>query len=282
MQRFDVMVELVHRNRVPGRVFREGSWNGPWRHPRWTLDYCGYPGLRIRVATPGGEVEFERPPGSWHLYPPNVSYWQKTTRTEDSIEQLWVQFQIRGTSPAIFRRPFAVVLDPEERIAACVRDMFSIEHSRRPGCDLILHGMMLQIAGELERAQSFGDPGTPADPLVVRAATDVSGRSTLLDRFDALVTERIKSPPPIHDLARELKMSVSSLAHRFKAETGMTPIERIRWLRVREAKRLLSREAATVKSVAAALRFSSPFYFSRVFKEVTGSTAHDFIAQQRR
>ena len=77
-------------------------------------------------------------------------------------------------------------------------------------------------------------------------------------------------------------MSVSSLAHRFKAETGMTPIERIRWLRVREAKRLLSREAATVKSVAAALRFSSPFYFSRVFKEVTGSTPQDFISQQRR
>ena len=70
--------------------------------------------------------------------------------------------------------------------------------------------------------------------------------------------------------------------HRFKAETGWTVIERIRWLRVRGARSLLSVSEASVKETASRLGFSSPFYFSKVFKEVAGLTPRDFLRQQHR
>jgi AraC-like DNA-binding protein len=62
----------------------------------------------------------------------------------------------------------------------------------------------------------------------------------------------------------------------------MTVLERVRWLRISQARRLLAERNATVKSVARRLGFSSPFYFSRVFREVTGITPIDYLRQQQK
>jgi AraC family transcriptional regulator, arabinose operon regulatory protein len=83
-------------------------------------------------------------------------------------------------------------------------------------------------------------------------------------------------------LAVTLNVSVSTLAHRFKSETGMTVMERVRWLRVREARRLFSEKGMSVKSAAQKLGFSSPFHLSALFRKITGTTAAAYIQQNRR
>ncbi len=65
-------------------------------------------------------------------------------------------------------------------------------------------------------------------------------------------------------------LSVSGLAHRFRAETGLAPLQYMDWHRMERAKELLRMTPLTVKEVAAELGFADPFYFSRRFRRNTG------------
>jgi AraC family transcriptional regulator of arabinose operon len=70
----------------------------------------------------------------------------------------------------------------------------------------------------------------------------------------------------VPSLARLAGLSPSRFAHLFKEVTGEPVIAYVNRLRIREAARLLEAEAMSVKEVAAAVGFNSPFYFSRQFK----------------
>jgi len=63
------------------------------------------------------------------------------------------------------------------------------------------------------------------------------------------------------------------LRRTFKKETGKTPIQYLTVLRIESAKRLFEKmygDELSVKFVAAQVGFEDPYYFSRVFKAVTG------------
>lgn len=92
---------------------------------------------------------------------------------------------------------------------------------------------------------------------------------------------RISAPPSIK-LAEVLSMSISSLARRFKTEAGTSVMERVRWLRIREACALLAKPGASVKSAASKLAFSSPFHLSKLFHAHTGMTAQGYIQRHQR
>ena len=138
---------------------------------------------------------------------------------------------------------------------------------------------MDSLAGGYRTLTLRAGSGTPTDPWRIRTArtTDTS----LLHRIDREALRDIRHPPALDELAQRLGMSVSTLCHRFKAEVGMTVMARLRWLRVREARRLLSNPGATVKEVAWHLGYSSPFHLSHQFHAVSGMTAADFLKRQR-
>jgi AraC family transcriptional regulator of arabinose operon len=104
-----------------------------------------------------------------------------------------------------------------------------------------------------------------------------TGQGLLAD-VDAIVRGRLASPPSLGELAEQLGMSISSLAHRFRNETGFSIVGRIRWLRVAQARQLLG--TLGIKQTARKLGFSGPSYFSRVFKEVSGLSPQTFLQQR--
>jgi AraC-like DNA-binding protein len=101
----------------------------------------------------------------------------------------------------------------------------------------------------------------------------------LLARVDPLIERSLSAPPSRAALCAALGMSESSFSHRFRAETGMSLSERIRWLRVRRAQSLLVDPEASVKNVARQLGFTSAFYFSSVFSAVTGLSPSRYRAE---
>ena len=56
----------------------------------------------------------------------------------------------------------------------------------------------------------------------------------------------------------------------FREETGTTPIEYRNRLRIQRACQLLRGRECTIGEIAALLGFESVYYFSRVFKKLTG------------
>ena len=176
-------------------------------------------------------------------------------------------------------RRFAVIADPAGRIADYVRSMYVHQQHGRPGSGVVIHGLFVAVLGEIGAAAKRGDAGTGEAPWCVESPEEAAGarEDRLLHRVDRTVSEALSSPPSLDELAEALHMSVSSLAHRFKAETGFTVVDRVRWLRIREARRLLAQPGATVKGAAHELGFSSPAYFSRVFTEVSGITPVSYL-----
>jgi AraC-like DNA-binding protein len=278
----NVSIGLIENRRIHPAGTGPTAWSRSYSHRPWTFDYCSFEGLRISLESPSLKLPpFKRSAGSWHLYAPGMSYREQMQRQELNVEALWMFFTLRGRFAPISGRPLTVILDPQERLVERVRTMYAIQNSGRPGSELAVHGLLLFILADIRAAAAGGGTGDPDSPFVLRNSEPLASAESalLLQRVDHIAERRINNLPSLDELAEILGMSVSSLMHRYRAETGMTVIDRFRWLRIREARRLLAQPGATVKTVAGKLNFSSPFYFSRVFSEVTRMSPQTYIRQ---
>lgn len=77
-------------------------------------------------------------------------------------------------------------------------------------------------------------------------------------------------------LAREVGVSRSVLALRFRASMGDTPLSYLRTVRMQRAMRLLSESDATLERVASEVGYHDAFSFSKAFKKVVGVSPGEF------
>ena len=74
----------------------------------------------------------------------------------------------------------------------------------------------------------------------------------------------------LEELADRCNLSVSRFKHLFKEETGIPPSEFIIRKKVDKAQALIEEQELSIKNIAYDLGFSSPAYFSTVFKQYNG------------
>lgn len=77
-------------------------------------------------------------------------------------------------------------------------------------------------------------------------------------------------PITLGDLARAAGVTRGHLARVFRAETGLSPLEALRLIRLERAEMLLARSNLPVQEVASLTGFDDPFHFSRVFRVIFG------------
>lgn len=96
------------------------------------------------------------------------------------------------------------------------------------------------------------------------------------------VTEHIDTPDlKIDDIADAMGMSRSVLYNKIKQQLGMTPIDFVRHVRIMRACELLKNTDESLSSVAFAVGFSDPKYFSKVFKRETGIVPTEYRERTR-
>ena len=96
------------------------------------------------------------------------------------------------------------------------------------------------------------------------------------------VTEHIDTPDlKIDDIADAMGMSRSVLYTKIKQQLGMTPIDFVRHVRIMRACELLKNTDESLSSVAFAVGFSDPKYFSKVFKRETGIVPTEYRERTR-
>lgn len=81
-------------------------------------------------------------------------------------------------------------------------------------------------------------------------------------------------------LSEHLGMSKSTLNRRIKAVTGMTPLDFIRNIKIKQACQLLITTKLPVSEIAYKVGFTNPKYFTRCFKEETGMTPSDYFKEK--
>ncbi|MTJ80729.1 MAG: AraC family transcriptional regulator [Telmatospirillum sp.] len=93
-----------------------------------------------------------------------------------------------------------------------------------------------------------------------------------------VMRNRYAEPLGIEELAAAVNMSASSLHHRFKEVTGMTPMQYQKNLRLREARRLMLAERQDTATAAHRVGYESPSQFSRDYGRLFGNPpARDIV-----
>ena len=269
-------VGLVNYQRAASRTWSP-HWVGPHRWPTWVIDWHDRPGRSIRV---NGRDEHVRPARSWYIYPAETPYEERDDPIRASgllRDHVWFFFTLAKPWPLLVGRAFAMIVDDDEVLMPHFQAMHGHQVRGEPEHALAVHGHALAVFGEVLVAARSG-AGTPADPWRIRSARQHT--ASLLQLVDREVMRNLRRPPELATLAERLGMSTSALCHRFKAETGMTVMARLRWLRIREARILLAEPGATVKETAWQLGYSSPFHLSQQFHAIAGMTAANFMRMQ--
>ncbi len=90
-----------------------------------------------------------------------------------------------------------------------------------------------------------------------------------------------EQPLRIDDLAREVNLSVSTLHHRFKAMTAMSPLQYQKQLRLQEARRLMLAEGLDASAAGYRVGYESPSQFSREYSRLFGAPPLRDLARLR-
>jgi transcriptional regulator GlxA family with amidase domain len=103
-----------------------------------------------------------------------------------------------------------------------------------------------------------------------------------LDRVRAHVERHLHKRLTVPGLARLAGLSPYHFIRAFRAETGATPHQYIRTLRLERAKHLLSTTPMPVTDVCEAVGFESLGSFSSLFRRMTGLSPAAYRASHRR
>ncbi|OLZ74464.1 AraC family transcriptional regulator [Streptomyces sp. IMTB 2501] len=135
-----------------------------------------------------------------------------------------------------------------------------------------LEEIVLLAAGAARTTpHSAPDPTQPPAP----------GADARVRRAEELIAADPGAPHSVRSLAESVALSPSRFAHLFTLCTGRSPMRALREARLRHAARLLEATDLTVERVAAASGFTSPFHFSRIFRECYGVPPGAYRAGER-
>lgn len=106
---------------------------------------------------------------------------------------------------------------------------------------------------------------------VLRQLAVTDTRMLQIRKAIALIRENYASPLRMENIARLVGMSCSAFHRRFKAATGIAPLQYQKNLRLCEARRLLLTEPITATSAAFSVGYQSVSQFSREYRRMFGT-----------
>lgn len=192
-------------------------------------------------------------PGMWHRYKPNIN----TGWTEYYIgfngEFLETLLDNRFFNPEnpVYQIGF------DDSILQLYKDVIKIVEAEKQGFQSVAAGIVIQILARLR--QHTLKAGLKNKPL-----------EKIINKARIIMRENLDGNLNMEDVALKLNTGYSLFRKEFKKYTGMSPGQYHLQLRIREAQNLISNSDKTIKEIAYLTGFESPYYFSRIYKKVTG------------
>jgi AraC family transcriptional regulator len=107
---------------------------------------------------------------------------------------------------------------------------------------------------------------------VIAAATPAGDTPRWLPEVKRLLEERFDEPVRLQSIAREIGLHPVYLSRAFHSHSGMTMLEYLRMLRIRQARHLLAVSKRSVTSIASDCGFTDASHFSRTFASTLGAS----------
>ena len=241
----------------------------------WALDYefTTYGRYRVRSARNPWRP---REPRTAHLYPAGATYWEDTRGETGFRHSAWVTFtggEAAGLDRLVVPEAgYARFVDTGEEMGRLLRQAALAGQQRGESGfwqaqSLLMAALDMLFAARRVGRESYriGAPASPTEPDFVQ-------------RVQRFLRERLSERVTLADIAHHLRVSVSTLSHRYKRECGETPIETLARLRIAHARALLDR-GLPLKAIAARLGFADAFHLSKTFKRLEGVSPRQYVAR---
>ena len=257
-----------------GEEFRRDRSYTNWR-PKgtddWLLIYTAEGAGYLTTASREGTTQ----PGEVTLYAPGELHDYKTDPAMGRWHLLWAHFIPKPSWHPWLRWPVgshgvkSLQLEKGEirdSFVAAMQRMIQVFRRRLPNAPDFAGNALEEALLWAHVSASRGD-WMRADPRVRQA-------------MDYLAANP-KQPFRLELLARHCGLSVSRLAHLFKAETGTSPQQFFEQQRMWHAGQLLRLTGLGIAEVAAEVGYDDPFYFSNRFHRYSGKSPTQFRQQKK-
>lgn len=151
-------------------------------------------------------------------------------------------------------------------IISCLRNIYRETEAQQPGYELICQAYMEILISRLMRSTSFTS-ATESSP-------SQSSRQCAFVRH--YIDVHYKEPLNLDMLASQAHVSKYYLAHAFKTEYGISPINYQISLRIKESRYLLKETDMSLSQISRILGFSSASYFSQSFRKAEGMSPLEY------
>lgn len=270
----DVMPAIEPRVISAFRVMWPGHFyqDPPDQHYFWVVDYFFSPDVKFR-AEGHGRPWVDRKAYVAYLHRPNTSYRHDMRHLDAVSHSCYIsirggeRFELEKLVPS--GQDHAVFLDPGNVLGKQLLAMTDVGEKYRLEGFLKVQSMLCETVDMLfaSRKVSAG---------VYEIVQDVQGAHSMVaavrDYYDQHMRERIT----LSAVATKLGMSVSVLGHRYKQETGETPMQTLVRLRIRKTKELLI-AGRSVKEASEQTGFYDPFHLSKTFKRLERVSPREFL-----
>ena len=245
--------------------------------PYWILDYTFTPGSPTCIG-PRGRHWIERPAHMAHLYAPRAVYRENAGKEPRLVHSCWLMFTA-GKAAHLEklvgpRDGFARYSDPEQRLA---REL-------KPMCDEGIHGeqaywrvqaVLCATVHLLKTAMRVNDGEYRIAPV-----TSQTAESGLVNAVRSYLQSHVGERIEVGRIAREAHVSVSTLTHRYRQETGLTPMQTLLGMRVELVKSLLLK-GHTLKYIAGETGFCDEYHLYKAFKNHQGVSPRQFLKEMQ-
>jgi two-component system response regulator YesN len=112
------------------------------------------------------------------------------------------------------------------------------------------------------------------------AQNDAQKNHHLITKAKKYIAEHYREEISLNDLAAVVNISPGYLSTIFKQDTGICFTDYLTEFKIGEAKKMLRESEYKIYEIAELLGYQNAYYFSKVFKKVTGMTPSDFLGKQ--
>ena len=158
----------------------------------------------------------------------------------------------------------------DQDTVSCIRNMMKETQAGLPGYEKICQAYTEILLLRLLRNVNF--TVTTATPLVSRQC----------DMIKRYIDANYKESLSLDDLSRVVHINKFYLAHAFKKEYGVSPINYIVSRRIEESRYLLKETDMSLSQIARVLGFSSASYFSQSFRRSEGVSPIEYRKTNRK
>ncbi|MDM0112209.1 helix-turn-helix domain-containing protein [Variovorax sp. J22R133] len=109
-----------------------------------------------------------------------------------------------------------------------------------------------------------------------RVARSTQVEDALIGRCQTWIADHYADPAPVAAMTELSGLSPRSFQRRFKAATGMAPLDYVHTMRIEEAKHLLETGDLPMAAVAQEVGYDDPAYFGRLFLRQVNLTAPQY------